>query len=237
MCACGTGEGCAPPATSPGEVRHVDEKERAHFVGNLAHARKVDDARIGAAAANDQLRAFLLGDLFELVVVDRLGFFGDAVGNDLVRLAGKIQMMPVREVPAMREVQAEDRVARLQHGGVGLHVGLRSGMWLDIGMLRAKQLLGPVARQILDHIGKLAAAVVALAGISLGIFIREHRARGFEHGFADEIFRGDQLQAFMLAAGFVVDGRGDLRIGFVTAGGTFWRKFSCRFPDPVWRGS
>ena len=78
-----------------------------------------------------------------------------------------------------------------------------------------KSLLRAIARQVLDDVGELAAAVVALARIAFGIFVREHRARGFEHGFADKVLRGNQLKAFMLAASFVVDGSGNLRIGFV----------------------
>ena len=110
-------------------------------------------------------------------------------------------MMPVREMAAVRQVQSENGVARLQNGRVGFHVGLRSGMGLHVGVLRAEQLLGAVARQVLDDVGKLAAAVVALARISLGVLIGEHRARGFEHGFADEVFRGDQLQALRAGGG------------------------------------
>ena len=157
----------------------------------------------------------LLGEFFQFVVVDGFGFLGHAVRNDLVRLAGKIQMMPVRKMPAMREIQPENGIARLQHRGVGLHVGLRSRMRLNVGMLRTEQLLRPVARQVLDDIGKLAPAVIALAGISLGILVREHRPRSFEHSLADEILRGDQFESFVLAASLVVDGGGNLRIVFV----------------------
>ena len=46
-----------------GEVRHVDDEEGADFVGDLAHARKVEGAGIGAAAADDHLRLFALGNL------------------------------------------------------------------------------------------------------------------------------------------------------------------------------
>ncbi len=92
-------------------------------------------------------------------------------------------------------------------------------MGLYVGVLRAKEFLGPLARQILHDVGKLAAAVVALAGIAFGILVGEDRAHGFEHGFADEVLGGDQFQTFMLAADFVVDGGGDLRIGFVERAG------------------
>ena len=123
--------------------------------------------------------------------------------------------MTVREVAAVSQVQTENGVARLQHGGVGLHVRLRAGVGLHIGVFGAEQFLSSIARQILHHIRELATAVVALARISLRILVGEHRACGFEHGLADEILRANQLQALVLAAGVVVDSRGNLRIGFV----------------------
>ena len=44
----------------PGEVRHVHQVKRANLVGDLAHARKINDARVRAAAADNQLRPFAL---------------------------------------------------------------------------------------------------------------------------------------------------------------------------------
>ena len=32
-----------------GDVRHVHQEDRAHRIGDLAEAREIDDARIGAA--------------------------------------------------------------------------------------------------------------------------------------------------------------------------------------------
>ena len=57
---------------------------------------------------------------------DALDFFGDAVGNDFVGLAREIQMMPVSEVSAVGEVQAENGVAGLEDRIIGAHVRLRS---------------------------------------------------------------------------------------------------------------
>ena len=214
MCACGTGEGCTPPATSPAKCAMSTRIERANLVGNLAHAREVDDARIGAAAADDQLGLLALGNLLQFVVVDGFGFLGHAVGDDLVGLAGEVQLMSVREVAAVREVQAQDGVAGLDDGRIGRHVGRRAGVRLHVGVLGAEELLGAIARQVLHHVGELASAVVALAGIAFGVLVGEDRARGFQHGFADEVFGGDQLQAFVLAAFFVLDGIGYFGINF-----------------------
>src|SRR6202035_1674486 len=96
------------------KMRHVDEKKCADFVRDLTHAREVDDAGVSTAAANDQLGEFLLRQLFQRVVDDRLGLLGHAVRDNLVRLAGEIQMMSVSEVATMGQIQTENRVAGLQ---------------------------------------------------------------------------------------------------------------------------
>ncbi len=98
----------------------------------------------------------------QLVVVDGLGFLGYAVGNDLVGLAGEIQRMAMREVSAVSEVQAKDGIAGLNHRGIGRHVGGRARVRLHIGVFGAEELLGAVARQVLDNVGKFASTVVAL---------------------------------------------------------------------------
>ena len=43
------------------EVRHVDQQHGADRIRDLAHAAEIDDARIGAAAADDHLRPVLGG--------------------------------------------------------------------------------------------------------------------------------------------------------------------------------
>ena len=122
---------------------------------------------IGAAARDDHLGLVFFGQAREFVVIDALVFFSDAVGNDLVGFAGKIQRMAVRQVAAVRQIHAEDGVAGLEDGGVGGLIGLRTGVRLDVGVFGAKELLGAVAGQVFDHVGIFAAAVVALARDSL----------------------------------------------------------------------
>ena len=94
-----------------------------------------------------------------------------------VQLARKIQLVPVRQMPAMRQVEPQNRVARLQQRHVGCGIRLRAGVRLHIRVLRAEKLLRPVARQVLHHIRVLAAAVVALARIAFGILVGEDRSR------------------------------------------------------------
>ena len=98
------------------------------------------DARVGAGADHDHLRLVLVREALELVVVDPLVVFADAVRDDVVELAGEVQRMAVREVAAVREVHAEDGVAGLEQREVDGHVRLRAGVRLHVGVLGAEQL-------------------------------------------------------------------------------------------------
>ncbi len=73
-------------------------------------------------------------------------------------------------------------------------------MRLHVGMFRAKKFLDPLAREIFYDVGKLASAVIALAGVAFRIFVGEHGTGSLKHSLADEVFGSDQLQAFVLAA-------------------------------------
>ena len=201
------------------EVRHIHKKERANFICDLTHAGEINNPRISAAAANNQPRTLRHGDFFQVIIVDRLGLLRHAVGNDLVGLAREIQRVPMRQVAAMGQIQAQNRVARLQHRRVGGLIGLRSRVRLHVGILRAKKFLGPFACQFLHHVGKFASAVIALAGIPLRIFVGEYGTGSLEHSLAHEVLRTDQFQPFMLAASFVVDGVRNLRINLIERAG------------------
>ncbi len=198
----------------PRDVRHVDDHRCADVPGNLRDARKVDHARVRARADHDHLRLVLVREPLELLVVDPLVVFADAVRHDCVELSGEIQRMAVRQVAAVREVHAEHRVARLQQREIDSHVGLRAGVRLDVHVFRAKQLFRTRDCERLRDIDELAAAVVALPGITLRVLVRHHRAGGFEHGGADEVFRRNQLEPFGLAVDFVPDRIRDLDVGF-----------------------
>jgi hypothetical protein len=60
-------------------------------------------------------------------------------------------------------------------------------MRLDIGMIGAKDLFGALARQILDDISKLAAAVIAFPWVSLSVFVGKNRAGSLQDSHADKV--------------------------------------------------
>ena len=87
------------------------------------------------------------------------------------------------------------------------------GIRLHIGECAVEQPLGALDRQAFDDVDVLATAVIAPAGIALGIFVGEHRALCLEHGPGDDVLRGDQLDFVPLAAEFQLDRLGDFGIG------------------------
>ena len=195
------------------DVRHVDEERRADRVRDLAHPRPVDDARVGREAADDHLRPHLLGQLLHGVVVDQLGLAIDAVRVDLVELAAEVRGAAVREVAAGRQVHAHHPVAGLAHRHVDGRVGLRAGVRLHVHVLGAEQLLGALDGERLDLVDHLAgAAVVAPAGIALGVLVGEQRAERLEDRRAGQVLGRDQLERLGLALVLLADQVGDVGI-------------------------
>src|SRR5581483_9574601 len=97
------------------------------------------------------------------------------------------------------------------------HVGLRAGVGLHVGMFRAEEFLRALDRDGLDDVGRAAAAVVALAGIALGVLVREHRAHRREHGLRDVILGRDQLERVVLTLRLEADRISDFLVDAVDA--------------------
>jgi hypothetical protein len=85
-------------------------------------------------------------------------------------------------------------------------------MRLHIGVGGAEQLLRPIDCQLLGDIDEIAAAVIALARIALGVLVGENRALSFQHARAGVVLRRDQLDMIFLAVAFVRDRLGELGI-------------------------
>ena len=92
-------------------------------------------------------------------------------------------------------------------------VGVRAGVRLHVGVLGAEQRARARAREFLGVVDDEVAAVVALAGIALGVLVGEHRALRLEHRRRREVLRRDQLDRRVLALELAPDDVGDLGIG------------------------
>jgi hypothetical protein len=75
-----------------------------------------------------------------------------------------------------------------------------------------EDLLRPVYGELLDHVHELAAAVVALARVALGVLVRHHRALGCEHRRGGKVLARYQLDGRPLAFELPVERLLDRRI-------------------------
>ena len=196
-----------------GDVRHVHHHGRPDVPRDLGEAVEVERAGVGARADDDDLRPMLLRQPRHLVEVDGLIALAEPVRDDLEQLAGEVHRRAVGEVAAEVEAHGEQRVARLRQREVGRHVGLRPGVRLDVGVLGAEELLRPIDGELLDLVHDLAAAVVALARVALGVLVGEARAERLQHRRRDEVLTGDELEALRLAARLLADEAEDGGIG------------------------
>ena len=142
--------------------------------------------------------------------------------------------MPVGQVAAMRQVEPQDGVARLQHRAVSGLIGLRTRVRLNVRVFSAKELFGPVACQILDNVGELATAIVTASGVTLGIFVGENTARRLQHSFGGEVLTGYHLQVTLLAFELVGNGGEDFRVSLgERAGERVHARFLLRVNRPI----
>ena len=117
------------------------------------------------------------------------------------------------QVAAVVEPHGEDGRSRFEQRLVDGQVGVGAGVRLHVGVVGPEQRGGPVAGQVLHLVDDPVAAVVAPAGVALGVLVRQHRARGGQHGRRREVLRGDQLQGRLLPVELLADEAGHLGIG------------------------
>src|ERR1700733_13363052 len=99
--------------------------------------------------------------------------------------------MAVSEMPPVRQIHTKDHIAGLNHRSVCRLIGLRTGMRGDIYIFMAEEVLSPLARQSLDSVREFASSVVALAGVTLGVFIGENGPSRLQNSLGGEVFAGD----------------------------------------------
>ena len=100
----------------------------------------------------------------------------------------------------------------MQQGKIDGQVGLCARVGLYVGIFGAEEAAGPLDGNALHLVDKLAAAIIALAGQSLGIFVGEHAAHGGHHRRGDNVFAGNQLNVLALANQLPAHGGGNVGI-------------------------
>ena len=211
-----------------GGVGHIDPQDGAHFVCNGTHALVIPFAGIGRCTANDEFGLALQGFALHFIVVHAAGFRIEAVRYRVIQDTGSVDRGAVRKVTAHGKVQPHEGVSGFEDGHGDGHVGLGSGVRLHIGIFGIVQGAQAVDGQLFNLVHYLAAAVIALAGVALCIFVGAYGAHGFQHFVGDIIFRGNEFQAGGLALLFLVNKVKKLRIAFHIE----WLVFPCgMFPQ------
>ena len=164
-------------------VRDVGHQQRADLVCDGTKTFPVDSERVGRGASDDHLGLRFERGFLRRVVVDLL-LVVQAIRNEVIELARKVDGRAVGQVPAVCKRHAKHRVAGLEVGNVNRLVGLRAGMRLHICPIRTKELFCTLDRERLGHVDELASAVVALAGITFGVLVRELAALCDQNGLA-----------------------------------------------------
>jgi hypothetical protein len=187
------------------DMRHVAEQQRTDLVGDGPEPGVVPVPRVGAAPADDELRAEVHGLLLELLVV-----YVPSGGADLVRQALEVDrgggdllpaggVVAVREVATRGEVEPHDPVVRVEQRSVGSEVRGRSRVGLHVdapgGGVEAErgERAGPA--EVLDLVDDLVAAVVARPRHALRVLVGERGAERLHDGEGGEVLRGDELDA------------------------------------------
>ena len=184
---------------------HIDHEVSTDTVGNGAKAREINQPGICAVPRDDYLRRVLLRQPSYLIVIDGLRFPVNAIGNEVIQPARKVDLGPVSQMAAVVKLHAHHGVARLQQRKIHCHIGLGSAVGLHVGVLRSEQLFCAFNSQAFDNVGVLAAAVVTAAWVALRVLVADDTRAGRQHGLAGVVFRGDEYYGFPLSAVFSVE--------------------------------
>ena len=204
--------GILPGSHQPGDVRHVDEQQRADLVGDGAKAREIQHARIGREARHDHLRLVFQRQRLDLLVVDQPAVRTHAVLNCMKQLAGEVHLGAVRQVTTLIQAHAEKHVTWRQQCEVHRRVGLRAGVRLHVDIVGAEKFLRPVDRQLLGNVHEFTAAVVALARIALRVFVGHRRTLRLQHPGTGVVLRGDEFDVILLALPLAVERALEFRV-------------------------
>ena len=201
-----------PGGHQPRDVGHVHHQIGTYLVSDGPEPGEVQRPGIGTGTCQDQLRLAFLRQFQHLVVVDDLGVVLHTVGDDVEILAGNIDGTAVAQMAAVGQTHAQHGVAGLEQGEEDRQIGVGAGVGLDVGVVAAEQLAGPLTGQLLGDVHGVAAAVVPLAGIALGVFIGQAGALRQHHRLADDVLRRDQFNVAALPGEFLLNGSAQFRV-------------------------
>ena len=92
------------------------------------------------------------------------------------------------KVAALTQVKSHKTVARLEYCHSHGHIGLGTGVRLDIGPARTVEGFQSVDGKLLDFVHYLTSAVIASARVALGVLVGANGAHSAEHFLRNIVF-------------------------------------------------
>ena len=195
------------------EVGHIDPEFRADLVRYLLHRLEVLDARVGAPTTDDHRGVRFEGALADDLWIDAEGLRIHAVGFGMVETAREVDFHTVCEMPAVIEGESQNRIPWFDECLVDGRIGLSARMRLHVGVFRPEEILRTLLCDGFDLVHLLAATVITLTGITLGVFVGQHRTLRLQDGFRHEVLGSDHLQTILLSGELGVKNRCNFWIG------------------------
>ena len=113
----------------------------------------------------------------------------------------------------MSQIQTHKLVARLEACHEHSHVGLCARVGRHIGILGTENLFQALNGQILALVNALAATIITVTRITLGLLVGKAASHGLHNLVADEILTGNEFDTMLLAQMLALD---DVKNRFVS---------------------
>ena len=119
------------------DMRHIYHKHSANLVAHLPETLKINRSGIGTRTCDNHLGLTLQCQPAHVVVIKK-AIVIHAIGNHMEILSRHVDRRTVREMSAVVEVHAHNRVARLQDCKLYCHICLCAGVRLHICVVTPK---------------------------------------------------------------------------------------------------
>ena len=191
---------------------HIAHGISAAVGRDLRDALIIDQSRVGARAADDELRLFFACDLLQRVIVDP-SILTHTVENMVIELAEPVGRRTVCQMAALVEPHGKDLVAGLEDRRKDRMVCGRTRIALDIDMFRAEKRFRPLPCQPFQLVCDLRACLVAGTRKPFKGLIGENASGHFHDRDRHDALGCDHLDAGFLPGKFLINERRKFRIG------------------------
>ena len=184
----------SPASDKTRQVSNVKHQQCTNFISNCFERFWIKTTWVTSRSRHNHLGTMLQCKLTHVVEVDALITGRDSIRLEVIQNAAGIHRRTVCEVAAVVETKTKNCVAWVQKTEIDSHVCAGTRVWLHVRMICTEEFLHTRDCECFDYVGIDVAAVVTLAGISLGILIREDGSCCLHHCRRGEVLAGNQLQ-------------------------------------------